>query len=61
MAYLQVPRLANLLDDLIHPKKDPEGDHDPGRPFTPPPPGASKDEQDDDEDGPRFPMDPALA
>lgn len=55
-----VPRLASLIDDLLHPKKEPE--HDPGRPFTPPPPGASKDEKDDDEeDGPRFPMDPALA
>ncbi len=56
------PKLPGFLDDLIHPKKAPETDNDPGRPFTPPPLEPSKDEQDDDdEDGPRFPMDPVLA
>jgi hypothetical protein len=56
----RAPGLAGFLDDLIHPKKAPEAGHDPGKPFTPPPSEPSKDEN-DDEDGPRFPMDPAMA
>ena len=56
----RVPKLAGFLDDLIHPRKAPDADHDPGKPFTPPPPEPSREEQDDD-DGPGFPMDPAMA
>jgi hypothetical protein len=59
----RIPVLANFLDDLIHPLRDPKAeDADPGHPFTPPPLEPSKKEkEDDDNDGPRFPMDPALA
>ena len=48
----------SFLDDLLHPTRK-EDDHDPGRPFTPPPSEPAEDG--DDEDGPTFPMDPALA
>ena len=55
--------LTDLLDKVIHPGRDgrPAND-DPSRPFTPPPSVPSKQEKDDDDqDGPNFPMDPALA
>lgn len=54
-------RFTDLIDKVIHPGRDVEHD-DPSRPFTPPPSQPSKKERaEDDEDGPNFPMDPALA
>ncbi len=52
---------ANILDDLLHPTRKTPEDDDPSRPFTPPPPQPSKEEEDDDNDGPSFPLNPALA
>lgn len=62
-----VPLLASFLDKIIHPLRDPAAQPsgepaDPSRPFTPPPPQPSQEEEkDDDNDGPSFPMNPALA
>ena len=59
----QVPLFGSFLDKIIHPLRDPADEHDdPSRPFTPPPPQPSKEEEDDDDnDGPSFPLNPALA
>lgn len=57
------PLFGSFLDKIIHPLRDPaDEDDDPSRPFTPPPPQPSKEEEeDDDNDGPSFPLNPALA
>ena len=55
-----LPLWANILDDLLHPTRKAPEDDDPSRPFTPPPPQPSE-EEDDDNDGPSFPLNPALA
>ncbi len=60
------PLLGSFLDKIIHPLRDPDvqpSDEpaDPSRPFTPPPLQPSQEEDDDDNDGPSFPMNPALA
>jgi hypothetical protein len=53
--------LTDLIGKVIHPGRD-AAHNDPSRPFTPPPSQPSKKEQDEgDDDGPSFPMNPALA